>query len=248
MAHHPKSKRRPLKRPFLVTVATLAGAALVPACGGAVSTDGSGNAGGSAGSDPGSTTTSAGGATGVTTGVTTSTTTGTTTGVGGNGAGGSTNAMCPTSMPAIGSSCATAGLTCGYPYCGAQVEYLRCDGSKWTPTGPIGTCNPPPPQPCPAMEPIVETSCVNFTLQQCSYADVCCNVWRGTRDYRCNGSTWQRVLGDAGNHVDSEACGPCLVDDTAYRDGDPFAWGEAGPAVVEASLTERGAGRDGGGD
>src|SRR5579859_839957 len=215
MAQHAKSKKRPLRPPFLVTVATIVGA-VAPGCGGAVSTE---NAGGSAGSDPGSTTTSAGGASGVTTGMTTAVTTGTTTGTGagGNGAGGTSSMGCPMSPPTNGMFCPVPGQMCVYPFCGRPADLrFTCVGGSWQEQA-TGSCNPPPPQPCPMTEPLAGSSCMNFTLQVCSYADVCCNVTRGTRDYRCNGITWQRVLGDAGDQVDSEACRPC-PDDTAYPD------------------------------
>jgi hypothetical protein len=236
MAQRAKSKKRPLRPPFLITVATLAGA-LGPACGGAVSTDGSGTAGGSAGSDPGttSTTTSAGGATGMTTGVTTGVTTGT-TGTGGGGAGGGPNVMCPSVMPVGGSSCATPAQSCTYPYCfpGNTVTYT-CVAGRWQSPN-FGTCNPPPPAPCPATEPAAGTSCLNTTLQVCSYPDTCCGVWRGTRDYRCNGSTWQRVPGDAGTIADAGACGVCIFPDVV----NPPGWPDVHPGIIDASFSEGG--------
>jgi hypothetical protein len=226
MAQRAKGKKRPLRPPFLITVATLAGA-LGPACGGAVSTDGSGNPGGSAGSDPGttSTTTSAGGATGVTTGQSTSVTTGVTTGTtgtGGGAAGGGPNVMCPAVMPVGGSSCATSGLSCAYPYCfpGNTVTYT-CVGGRWQ-SPPISTCNPPPPLPCPATEPVVGATCFDSTpntLETCAYGDVCCGVWRETRDYQCDHGAWRRVPlsdHDAGS-VDGSVC-PCP--DAATPPGD----------------------------
>ena len=244
MAQRAKSKKRPLRPPFLITVATLAGA-LGPACGGAVSTDGSGNAGGSAGSDPGttSTTTSVGGSTGVTTGVSTSVTTGVTTGTtgtGGGGAGGGPNVMCPASMPVGGSSCAASGQSCTYPYCfpGQTVTYT-CVGGRWQ-SPPIGSCNPPPPMPCPATEPAAGTSCINTTLQVCSYPDICCGVWRGTRDYRCNGSTWQRAPGDASTIADAGACGVCIFPDVVNPPGRP----DAPPFIVDVWDNDRPDGSD----
>src|SRR5437868_6790930 len=111
-----KSKTRPLRPPFLVTVAALAGA-LVPVCGGAETSDATGPDGA---------------------------------------------ANCPATEPANGSSCATAGQVCEYPWCGSLSMQVTCVAGKWSVSG--GGCNPPAPIPqCPASEPEPGTNCFNMS-------------------------------------------------------------------------------------
>src|SRR5258708_37256923 len=141
------SKKRPLRQPFLVTVAALAGA-LVPGCGGAVSTDA---------------------------------------------------AACPAQQPTNGSSCATSGQVCEYPWCGSLSAQVKCVAGKWSPQT-FGGCNPPAPVPqCPSTEPKAGTDCFAWTPQPCSYP----NASLGTNDYVCSGSKWTKnePTIDAGSDV-----------------------------------------------
>jgi hypothetical protein len=169
-------------------------------------------------------TTSAGDSSGVTTG--------TTTGAGGNGAGGSTNATCPPSSPSNGSSCTTEGQTCSYPWCVGTLDF-KCTGGLWMQQS-IGSCNPPPPvQQCPVTEPTPGESCFGMTPVPCRYLVYCCGQVQGSIYFFCSGSRW-KYGNDADVFPDSGWCSPCS--------------GEAGPVLGEASIAERGEGRDGGGD
>ena len=60
----------------------------------------------------------------------------------------------------------------------------------------------------PPTEPEPNQNCFNLVRYPCSYADVCCGVTRGTRDYICDDSTLKwTVIG--GTDADAGACGPC---------------------------------------
>jgi hypothetical protein len=77
---------------------------------------------------------------------------------------------------------------------------------------------------------VVGAGCINTTLQVCSYPDICCGVLRGARDYRCNGSTWQRALGDASTIADAGACGVCIFPDVVNN---PPGWPDASTVIVD---------------
>jgi hypothetical protein len=194
MAARKEPKRRPLRPPFLITVATLAGA-IAPACGGSVTTNGTGNTGGSAGMTTGSTSTGT-----TTTGMGTTGTTG--------GAGGGPNEDCPISQPTNGSSCATEGQRCTYPYCGRPNDLqFTCTGGRWS-MQPTGTCNPPPPM-CPTVEPTVGSPC-SPVPGPCAYTSTCCGV-ASQHVYGCAGEWGWQPRGDAGQTLfdfDAGVCAP----------------------------------------
>jgi hypothetical protein len=206
MAHHRRGDQRALRRPFVVTVVTLAVSPL--GCGGAV-TGGPGDTGG--GAAGGSTTT---GSTSETTGTTTgsSTTDGVgggsavtvgtsgggsaTTGAGGSsgGAGGSTPTACPLVHPFSGAACYTEGQRCSYPFCPMPAT-ADCVAGRWqVQTSP---CNPPPPDSgaCPVVEPAVGTAC--GLGGRCAYPVKCCGVVIASRTYSCSG-VWRLESQDGG--------------------------------------------------
>src|SRR5436305_1154893 len=159
-----KSKTRPLRPPFLVTVAALAGA-LVPGCGGAETSDATGPDGA---------------------------------------------ANCPATEPANGSSCATAGQVCEYPFCASLSTQVKCVDGKWT-QQTFGSCNTPPPvSQCPLGEPEAGTDCFAHTPPACSYPRICCGVDVGINYYGCSvtGKGWRTDS----NGNDPGECGPCSVD------------------------------------
>src|SRR6266545_661378 len=173
MAHHRKAKYRALRPPFLITVATLAGA-LLPACGGNTTTvESTGGSAGSGGSTSSST-----------------------------GAGGGNNADCPVTQPVAGSGCATAGLRCKYPYCGYSLE-MSCNGTTWANESFGSCNPPPPVAPCPPSEPVVGTGCYldpTSPATICSYPhpELCCGAPSPDRQFACPSGGWQKLENDAG--------------------------------------------------
>jgi hypothetical protein len=181
------SKKKALRPPFLITVATLAGS-LVPGCGGAVTSDGSGTGGGGGMTGTSGTSITA---TGTDTTATSGTTIGasSTTGMigttGTSGAGGAPPAGCPTVLPPQGTPCAPEGLYCGYP-CTSNVNVVQCSGGRWLWSG---SCNPPPPT-CPPVEPTPNTPCVSGQPSFCTYTATCCGLSQ-THGYICTTGTWK---------------------------------------------------------
>jgi hypothetical protein len=116
---------RKLRSPFLVTIATLAGA-LGGACGGSVGGESPGNGGGAAGT---------GGSSGTGGSMT-----------GGSGGAGGAPSGCPDVEPVDGTTCVNEGAACLYPFCGDPVGMsAKCMNGQWA-VQPLGSCNPPPPE------------------------------------------------------------------------------------------------------
>jgi hypothetical protein len=138
--------RKPVRSPFVVTVAVLAGAAL-PACGGQVRTDPSATTDAGGDTEPQSDTE-----------VTPDTTP-------------PIETTCPKDRPTIGSACrASADLWCEYGTCaaGSYPVTLKCEGGTWQQRGG-SSCNPPPV--CPAV-PYEGAPCTPG-FGDCSYPDKC---------------------------------------------------------------------------
>ncbi|NOU28124.1 MAG: hypothetical protein HOO96_09495 [Polyangiaceae bacterium] len=93
--------------------------------------------------------------------------------------------QCPTTAPANGSSCnLAAGVFCNYGECNT----LRCSDTQTWQTA-AGSCNPPPPQQCPAKAPQVGTTCGSVPAAGCTFpADG--NLCIGSAsNFACDGDT-----------------------------------------------------------
>lgn len=153
------SRPRTFRAPFVVTVASVVATLGASACGGSTNTDGSGGAssGGSSGSGGVGNASGSGGS--------------------GNASGtGGQNAQCPGSFPTDATACAQEGLSCSYSQgqCCPPWE-ARCVNGAWQ--GLISSCNPPPPDACPATPPTPGTACGSSdpcasVYQYCTY-DTC---------------------------------------------------------------------------
>jgi hypothetical protein len=178
MAQRTPRKKRALRSPFLITVAALAGAAVVPACGGNVGGAGSSGAGGSTGTGGGAT----GGGTGT------------------GGSGGGTEISCPVIAPDVGTGCASEGQTCDYGACfSGDGSIYHCQGGVWKWTS--GGCNPPPPwqEVCPNDKPAEGAGCYVNPVLKCSYvASYCCGSPNGTVDFYCQEYAWHSTGGSIG--------------------------------------------------
>lgn len=100
--------------------------------------------------------------------------------------------VCPEARPVDGAGCDVAETqTCSYDDCyGTPSTQARCLDGVWQVQRM--SCNPPPPQPCPASVPAFGTSCTNDPSQRCAYGScaagdtstvtaVCSNgKWTGT--------------------------------------------------------------------
>jgi hypothetical protein len=130
---------------------------------------------------------------------------------------------CPEVQPATGSSCATTGQTCPYPFCGSATVLVACVAGRWS-TQTFPPCNPPPPaQPCPAVEPTAGSFCGGFLPPTCSYPVLCCGVPRGQHAYECTlGNVWRATKPDGGE-ADSGGCyePPPSCPSIAPYDGEP---------------------------
>ncbi len=146
------------------------------ASGSSAGSGGSMSVGGSSGS---------GGAAGVGGGVAGSA--GSTGGVG--GAGGAP--PCPSSVPSHGAACVSDGLVCSYdqgPCCPAHEA--RCADGAWS--AEIWSCNPPPPDPCPADPPAPGSACGSLDPCGNSFSDCWWDCPGGGQSHaRCDGSSWQ---------------------------------------------------------
>ncbi len=180
------SRSRQFRAPFVVTVASVVATLATAACGGSTASDGGGGAssGGSSG----------GGGVGNASG----------SGGSGNVSGtGGQNAQCPPSFPGHDTACPQNGLSCSYSQgqCCPPWE-ARCVDGKWE--GLVSSCNPPPPDPCPATPPAPGTACGSSDpcgndYQYCTY-DTC---QEGTDNVtaQCQGGVWT---------VESKLCSaPC---------------------------------------
>jgi hypothetical protein len=232
MAQHSKSKKQTIRRPFLITVATLAGS-MTAGCGGAVTGGESGGTGSgdtTAGGTGGGSSASTTGTTSVTSGTSTSwTVSGQSVGTGWAGAGGAGGytgagggtASCPVAQPVNGSTCANSGQTCPYldPFCDSGTISLACVAGRWSPQS-FPSCNPPPPPPCPAAEPTVGSSCFSLQTQSCSYPVLCCGAPRGQHTYECSAGAWRR---SPGSEADASGCFPPPLSCPAIApyDGEP---------------------------
>lgn len=89
------------------------------------------------------------------------------------------------------------------------------------PDPPIG--NPPPPQVCPAVEPLEGTACVSYdgATQYCKYVDACDSRPRSAgaaKTYECNGVVWKRTTPaynaacPAQQPQQGESCASCAHD------------------------------------
>ena len=109
---------------------------------------------------------------------------------------------CPTEEPMWGQSCSEPGQVCTYGDPGAccgPAEW-HCEGGQWE--NWTGTCNPPPPEPCPESLPEEGSACGSpdpcfFPAQSCTYGD--CLSPEGRTTAECvldDGATtgrWQHV-------------------------------------------------------
>ncbi|HVY44425.1 MAG TPA: hypothetical protein VHB21_01050 [Minicystis sp.] len=108
-----------------------------------------------------------------------------TSGAGGNGTGASSSTSssgvggggyvdCPSSEPAAGSACASAGEQCAYgddPRAQCR-DLFTCEGGAWqkTPAAPEQTCTPA--SACPGEKPAPQAACTDAELgEACAFAD-----------------------------------------------------------------------------
>lgn len=202
------ASRMARRAPFVVTVGLVAGASLV-ACGGSVG-DGGGSSG-SSGTGSGGSGTGGAGATGTGGAGVGGTGTGGTGvgGTGGTGVGGAYNTggvggnppppwqPCPDALPTNGETCwVDPAEWCSFsngPCCPATQA--RCVGYVWEVL--YTSCNPPPPEPCPAVPPDEGAPCgtadpCGATYQYCDYcaSDATVAV--------CENGVWVRQFGPCG--------------------------------------------------
>jgi hypothetical protein len=170
------SRSSRFRAPFVVTLASVA--TTLVACGGSTSSDSQATGGASTG--------------GASTGGASTGGTGNSGGTGNVGGGGAPG--CPAVFPSGDVSCSLPdGTTCYYDQgsCCPPWEAI-CSGGKWMALA--SSCNPPPPDPCPATPPQDGTACGSSdpcgqTYNYCPYGK--CADGSPATLAECNGGTWK---------------------------------------------------------
>jgi len=92
------------------------------------------------------------------------------------GCGSTVSGSCPEAQPSYGSDCSGDGQSCSYGSdgCGNATEYV-CHNGAWEYGEMIGTCNPPPPDLCPADLPAYGAPCGEVGAI-CDYPGGACDI------------------------------------------------------------------------
>ena len=101
---------------------------------------------------------------------------------------------CPTDTPVSGAWCSYAGPACGYGHCsGAPTVYASCTQGAWSLQRV--SCNPPPPDTCPALAPAEGSSCSHNGGNTCVFSLSVGGQVLGD----CVNGRWQLRAPDAGS-------------------------------------------------